>query len=411
MLTLLLSIMSNKRILFISQYFTPEFFRGNDIATDWVRRGYDVTVVTGIPNYPKGKFYDGYGLFKRRREVVDGVKVIRIPIVPRGNGSKVMLLLNFLSYGFNASAFLFFHLILHKYDACFVQQTSPVNIALPGIWFKRLTGKPLYCWVLDMWPESLKYAGNINNKLILGYFGNISLQMFKASDKILISSRGFEKCITSRGDFADKIVYFPNWAEDVFTEGAEVSIPTLPEGFKVMFAGNVGEAQDFDHIAEAAEMLGEDEGIHFCIVGDGRKKAWLDRRIEERGLSNRIVTLGRFPAEAMPSFFKAADVMLVSLCDNALFQLTAPAKIQAYMTAGKPIIGMISGEGNALIKDSGCGVAVEAGDAAGLVESIRSLKGMTSFELTAMGLRGINYCHQNFDKKMLMDRLCELMEL
>ena len=235
--------------------------------------------------------------------------------------------------------------------------------------------------------------------------------MFKASDKILISSRGFEKCITSRGDFADKIVYFPNWAEDVFTEGAEVSIPTLPEGFKVMFAGNVGEAQDFDHIAEAAEMLGEDEGIHFCIVGDGRKKAWLDRRIEERGLSNRIVTLGRFPAEAMPSFFKAADVMLVSLCDNALFQLTAPAKIQAYMTAGKPIIGMISGEGNALIKDSGCGVAVEAGDAAGLVESIRSLKGMTSFELTAMGLRGINYCHQNFDKKMLMDRLCELMEL
>ena len=400
-----------QKILFISQYFTPEFFRGNDIAVDWVRRGYDVTVVTGIPNYPKGKFFDGYGLFKRRREMVDGVKVIRIPIVPRGNGSKVMLLLNFLSYGFNASVFLFFHLIRHKYDVCFVQQISPVNMALPGIWFKRLTGKPLYCWVLDMWPESLKYGGHINNKLILGYFGNIALQMFKASDRILISSRGFEKYITSRGDFADKIVYFPNWAEDVFTKGAEAPIPALPEGFKVMFAGNVGEAQDFDHIAEAAQMLGEDEEIKFVIVGDGRKKSWLDQRIAERGLEKRIVTMGRFPAEVMPSFFKAADVMLVSLCDNELLWLTAPARIQAYMAAGKPIVGMISGEGNALIKDSGCGIAVEAGDSAGLVEAVRRLKVMSSSELVEMGRRGREYCHQNFDKKMLMDRLCAVMGL
>lgn len=400
-----------KKILFISQYFTPEFFRGNDIAADWARRGYDVTVVTGIPNYPKGKFFDGYGLFRRRREVVDGVKVIRIPIVPRGNGSKVMLLLNFLSYGFNASIFLFLHLIRHKYDVCFVQQTSPVNMALPGIWFKRLTGKPLYCWVLDMWPESLKYAGHINNKLILGYFGNIALQMYKASDKILISSRGFEKCIISRGNFADKIVYFPNWAEDVFTDGTETPIPALPEGFKVMFAGNVGEAQDFDHIAEAAEMLRDEEGIKFVIVGDGRKREWLDQRIAERGLANRIVTLGRFPAEAMPSFFKAADVMLVSLCDNELFRLTAPAKIQAYMAAGKPIVGMISGEGNDLITDSECGVAVEAGDAVGLVEAVRRLKGMPSSELAAMGLRGREYCRQNFDKKMLLDKLDDVMGL
>ncbi len=405
--------MDRKRILFISQHFTPEFFRGNDIAADWARRGYNVTVVTGIPNYPKGKFFDGYGLFKRSREVVDGVRVIRVPIVPRGNGSKVMLLLNFLSYGFNASVFLFFHLIRHKYDVCFVQQTSPVNMALPGIWFKRLTGKPLYCWVLDMWPESLKYGGHINNKLILGYFGNIALQMFKASDKILISSRGFEKCITSRGDFADKIVYFPNWAEDVFSgnSSSETTIPALPEGFKVMFAGNVGESQDFEHIAEAAEMLGDDEGIKFVIVGDGRKKGWLDQRIAERGLANRIVALGRFSAEVMPSFFKAADVMLVSLCDNELFRLTAPAKIQAYMAAGKPIVGMISGEGNALIKDSRCGVAVEAGDAAGLVDAIRSLKVMPPSELAEMGRRGREYCHQNFDKKMLMDRLCEVMGL
>lgn len=400
-----------KKILYVSQHYSPEFFRGNDIVDDWAKRGYEITVVTGIPNYPKGKFFEGYGLFKRRREVVNGVKIIRIPIVPRGNGSKVMLLLNFLSYGFNASVFMFFHLIRHKYDVCFVQQTSPVNMALPGIWFKRLTGKPLYCWVLDMWPESLKYAGYINNKMILGYFGNISLQMFKVSEKILISSLGFEKCITSRGDFADKIIYFPNWAEDVFTEGAKASILALPEGFKVMFAGNVGEAQDFDHIAEAAEMLRDDEEIKFVIVGDGRKKAWLDQRIVERGLEKRIVTMGRFPAEAMPAFFKEADVMLVSLTDNELFRLTAPAKIQAYMAAGKPIVGMISGEGNALIKDSGCGVAVEAGDAAGLVEVIRQLKALPSSELTVLGLRGREYCHQNFDKKMLMDRLCEVMEL
>ncbi len=399
-----------QKILFISQHFTPEFFRGDDIAEDLAKRGYEVTVVTGIPNYPKGKFFEGYGLFKRRREVIDGVKVIRIPIVPRGNGSKVMLLLNFLSYGFNASVFLFFHLIAHKYDVCFVQQTSPVNMALPGIWFKRLTGKPLYCWVLDMWPESLKYAGHINNKFILGYFGNIALQMFRASNKLLISSRGFEKCILFRGDFKDKIVFFPNWAEDVFTsDSSTATIPALPEGFKVMFAGNVGEAQDFEHIVEAAEKLREDEGIKFVIVGDGRKKAWLDQRIAEKGLEQYIATMGRFPAEAMPAFFKAADVMLVSLTDNELFRLTAPAKIQAYMAAGKPIVGMISGEGNALIKDSGCGIAVEAGDASGLVAAVRRLKALPPSELAEMGRRGREYCRQNFDKKMLLDKLCQVL--
>jgi len=400
-----------KKILFVSQYFVPEFFRGNDIAADWAKRGYDVTVVTGIPNYPKGKFFSGYGLFKRRREVINGVKVIRIPIVPRGNGSKVMLLLNFLSYGFNASVFLFFLLIRNKYDLCFIQQLSPVNMALPGIWFKRLTGKPLYTWVLDLWPESLQYAGHIKNKFVLGLFDCIVRSEYRLSDKILIGSREFEKSILLRGNYRDKIEYFPNWADDVFLSEYDVQIPMFPSGFKVMFAGNIGESQDFDSIVAAAELLSDSDDIKFIVVGDGRKKVWLDEQIVARGLQNRIYTFGRYPIESMPAFFNEADVMLVSLKGDEIFRLTAPAKIQAYMAAGKPIVGMISGEGNALIKDSGCGVAVEAGDAAGLVEVVRKVKAMPSSELTVMGLRGQEYCHQHFDKKMLLDKLCELMGL
>lgn len=400
--------MENKSILFVSQYFTPEVFRGNDIAYDWAKRGVKVTVLTGIPNYPAGRFFDGYGIFRRHRECVDGVNVIRIPIFPRGK-SAVTLLLNYLSYGINASVYLFSHLFRHKYDACFVQQLSPVNMVQPGLLFKKLTSKPLYTWVLDLWPESLKYAGHIDNSFVLGFFDRIVRKEYKLSDRILISSKGFEKSILSKGEYSHKIEYFPNWAEDVFSEAMSVSLPKLPVGFIVMFAGNVGEAQDFESIVKAAELLSEEDDIKFVIVGDGRKKAWLDEQIATRHLEDRIFALGRYPIETMPSFFKVADVMLVSLKDDEMFRLTAPAKIQAYMCSSKPIAGMISGEGNALIHEADCGIAVPSGAYTELVVELRRLRNLPNEELKKLGRNGKKFCSAHFDKWVLMERLYNMV--
>lgn len=393
----------------VSQYFDPEVFRGNDVAYYLASRGLDVTVVTGTPNYPIGNFYEGYGWFKKTREIKNGVRVIRIPIIARGKNA-LTLMLNYFSYFINASIFLLFHLIWHKYDACFVQQLSPVMMAMPGVLFKKLTKKPLYTWVLDLWPESLQSAGGINNKYVLKFFELFVSSEYKNSDKILISSKGFEKSILEKGDYKDKLVYYPQWAEDVFSNPVKKEIPDITEGFNVMFAGNVGEAQDFTHIIEAVKLLTPEDGIRFVIVGNGRKSAWVEEQVKMFALEDRISLLGRFPIDYMPSFFEKADVMLVSLKDETIFNLTAPAKIQAYMAVAKPIVAMMNGAGYEMIKEAECGMAVPAESPEALVEALKQLKAMTSEKRTKLGINGKHYCEENFDKEICLNRLFKLLE-
>lgn len=395
-----------KRLLFICQYFYPEIFRGNDIAFDFARRGVEVTVICGIPNYPKGKFFDGYGLFKRKRECINGVNVIRIPIIPRGEDSKIKLMLNFFSYFINASIYLPFHLLVSKkYDVCFVQQLSPVMMSVPGVLFKKLTGKKLYIWVLDLWPESLKAAGGINNNKILSFFGWFAKLQYKNSDVIYVSSKGFRKNIKTKGNFESKIVHLPNWAEDEMRISELLTIPKLPDGFNVVFTGNIGEAQDFESIVEAAKLISPEDKIQFIIVGDGRKKEWLEEQIKKYNLERKIILLGRYEMKYMPSFFNVADCLLLPLKDDEIMNLTVPAKMQAYMTGGKPIIGMINGDSNELINEIKCGIAVNASCPQRLVEALKRMKSLSKEERTLMGERGKKYCNENYNKSIILDNL------
>lgn len=395
-----------KRLLFICQYFYPEIFRGNDIAYNMARRGVDVTVICGTPNYPKGKFFSGYGWFKRRHEQINGVNVIRLPIIPRGEGSKIKLLANYFSYCLIASIYLPFHILFSKkYDACFVQQLSPVMMSVPGVLFKKLTGKKLYTWVLDLWPESLKAAGGINNSHILNFFGWFSKLEYRNSDVIFVSSKGFATNISAKGNFTDKIRFMPNWAEDEICSNKQLEIPELPDGFKVMFAGNVGEAQDFDNIIEAAKLLTETDNIHLVIIGNGRKKEWVDEQINKYRLSDRMKMLGRYDIKYMPSFFKNADCLLLPLKDDKIMNLTVPAKLQAYMTSGKPIVGMINGDAQDLINEIDCGIAVPASSPQALVDALRMLKTISHEELLAKGERGRKYCEENYNKQKILTEL------
>ena len=202
-----------KKILFVCQYFYPEVFRGNDVAFHLAEEGHEVHVVTGIPNYPGGKFFDGYGWWKKRHEVVNGVKVTRLPIIPRGVDNKIMLMLNYFSYLVVACVWMLFHAIGHRYDRVFVQQLSPVMMSLPGVLYKKLRKVPLYTWVLDLWPESLTAAGGINNKHVLAFFDWFVKKEYKWSDKILTRSRSFDQSIMKYGDYKDKIIYYPQWAD------------------------------------------------------------------------------------------------------------------------------------------------------------------------------------------------------
>lgn len=392
------------KLLFISQYFDPETFRGNDIAYYMAKRGVDVTVITGTPNYPRGKFFKGYGWFKRNLEIKNGVKIIRIPIIPRGSNS-IMLMLNFFSYAINASIFLLFYLIRYKFDICFVQQLSPVMMSIPGVLFKKITGNPLYTWVLDLWPESLQSAGGINNKFVLKFFGLFAKCEYKNSDLILTSSKRFEESIINQGDFSKKIVFYPQWADITENSVEEIRIPSLPDGFKVMFTGNVGEAQDFDNIIKAVKMIDDSENIKFIIVGDGRKQAWVEKQIKDFNLQNKIYLMGRYPSSYMMTFLLHADALLVSLKDDFLFSLTVPAKIQSYMAVGKPILAMMNGAGYDLINEVGCGFAVPASDPESLVKCIRELNNMSIGKRVQIGKKGKEYYENNFKKENCLARL------
>ena len=401
------------KILFVCQYFYPEVFRGNDITFYWAGKGHDVHVVTGIPNYPDGVFHEGYSLFKKRHEMVNGVKVTRLPIFPRGN-NKIMLMLNYFSNLIVAWVYMLFHALFYKYDRVFVQQLSPVMMSAPGVLYKRLRKVPLYTWVLDLWPESLTAAGGINNKYILSFFRHYVKSEYKHSDKILISSRSFEKSILEYGDYKDKIVYYPQWS-DASPEVQDVqkfkslSMPELPEGFKLMFAGAVGEAHGFECTMQSALLTKEHKDIKWVVVGDGRRLDWVRGFVKEHGLEDTVYTLGRFPVETMPWFFKQADVMLVTLNDNPLFKLYAPAKISSYMAAGKPIIAVLNGEGAEVIKDADCGWTLPAGDAEGFAKLAIELSQMDKAVLEEKGKNALKYYNGHYIKGDCLKRLDEIM--
>lgn len=397
------------KILLISQHFYPENFKCNDVAFELVRRGHEVTVLAGIPNYPLGKFFDGYGLFTKRVEILNGVKVIRSTVVPRGKGGAIRLALNYFSFAFSASVRALFMSVRHKYDIILVHETSPVTVGIPAVLVKKIVGIPLYFWVLDLWPESLSAAGGINNKYILGFFSGITKWIYRNSTRILISSKGFEQSILEKGNFANKLVYFPNWADKALLNKTEYPLPLLPEGFRAMFAGNMGEAQDFDHLMETACLLKEEKDIHFLLVGDGRKRLWVEQFIKDNKLQETVHWLGRHPLEAMPSFFEKADVMLVSLKDNLIFNLTVPAKVQAYMSAAKPIVSMMNGEGGRIIEEAQCGFSTNAGNAMELAKLIRDAYGMEKNALRRLGENGCQFCRQHFDFTRRMNHLCEMM--
>lgn len=401
----------NKKILFVCQYFYPETFRGNDIAFHLAEEGHEVHVVTGIPNYPDGKFHEGYGLLKKRQEVINGVKVTHLPIIPRGN-NKIMLMLNFLSYMIVCWIYMLYHAMLHKYDMVFCQQLSPVMMSSPAVLYKKLRKVPLYTWVLDLWPESLSAAGDIKNNHILGFFKSFVSSEYKHSDKILISSNSFRESILKYGNYEDKLIYFPQWADGTSTSSAnDFKLPKIPEGFKVMFAGAVGEAHGFECNMQAALLTKEQKHIKWVIVGDGRKLNWVRQFVRDNGLEETVLTLGRFPSETMPSFFKQADVMLVSLTDSPLFNLYAPAKISSYMAASKPIIAVLNGEGGKVVKEANCGWNVKAGDAEELARLVIELAKVDQTLLLEKGKAAKTHYDEYFEKDKCLRKLDEIMEL
>ncbi|WP_321516513.1 glycosyltransferase family 4 protein [Marinifilum fragile] len=393
-------------ILIVSQYFYPEEFKVNDIAFEMQKRGHAVTVLTGKPNYPKGKFFNGYSFLGKKQEQIKGVRVIRTPLIPRSKGGGIMLFLNYLSFVLFGCLTALFR-IRGKFDVIFVHEVSPITVALPAILLKKKLKCPMYLWVLDLWPESVTAAGGVTNKIVLNILKSLVRFIYRHSNKILISSEGFRKSVESLIEGEKPIIYFPNWAEEVFTNKSQSVLELLdfPEGFNVLFAGNIGESQNIETIIEAAKLtVGE---VNWLFVGDGRKRMMLEETKEKQNITN-IYIFGRYPLQTMPFFFKKADVMLITLKNEYIFNLIVPAKMQAYLASGKAILGAIGYEAADMIKEAKVGYACSPDDFMKLAENAKKLscnrEVIKEFEDNAK-----LFYQANFERGMLMNKIEEIL--
>lgn len=401
------------KVLIVTQYFWPEDFRINDLALGLKQRGWEVTVLTGKPNYPRGRFFEGYGFLKRSRDSYEGIPVIRIPLLPRGEGGALRLAANYISFSLLASILGPLY-CRGRFDAIFVYEPSPVTVGIPAIVLKKFRGAPIFFWIQDLWPESLSATGMVRSPFILRTVEKLVRYIYRRCDRLLVQSRAFADPVRRLGADPDRIVYFPNSAEELYQP---VSLPEdaterslLPAGFRVMFAGNIGASQDFETILAAAERLKVYKDIHWVVLGDGRMAGWVAQEVRRRGLSDNVHLLGKYPVADMPRFFALADVMLVTLKRDPIFALTIPSKIQSYLACGRPIIAALDGEGARIIEEAGAGMAVRAEDSAALADAVLNMYRMTPDERASMGASGRSYFLANFERNMLLDRLDKQMK-
>jgi colanic acid biosynthesis glycosyl transferase WcaI len=399
------------RILVVSQYFWPENFRVNDLVKEWGRRGHQVTVLTGIPNYPTGKVFDAYQAQPSAFATYEGAKVVRVPMVPRGSGG-LRLMLNYLSFVLAGGIFGPWRLRGKPADVIFVFGPSPVTVGLPAVWLGKIKKAPVVFWALDLWPETLAAIGVVRSPRVLGWVGLLVRYIYNRCTLVLGQSKGFLGSIARYCDDKAKIRYFPSWEEDVFMDNSVKPAPEVPEwsdGFTVVFAGNIGEAQDMPAVLDAAERLKDNVHVRWVIVGDGRKSDGVRAEVVRRRLDKQVIFPGRFPVERMPSFYAHADALLVSLKRDPIFSMTIPGKVQSYLIAGIPLLGMLDGEGAAVIRDAQAGLTCEAGDGAGLAQAVLDLAAMSTAVRMRMGLNGRKYAQLEFGRTQLMDRMEALL--
>lgn len=404
---------SVRKVLVVTQYFWPENFRVNELVLELQKRGFDVDVLTSTPNYPSGKVFSEYAENPEKFMDYSGVKVHRVPQITRYN-NVASLVLNYISFVVSACFYCLLRVRNANYDLVFGVQLSPIFSMFPAILCKKLIGAPLHFWVLDIWPDSV-VSGGIKHKFIISPLKKLCTYIYSSADTLFLSSRGFESILREMGVSRPKFVYFPQWIEaDYLGEVAlgtkeDCEVRDLVSQWKnkviFTFTGNIGDAQDFRSVLEGIKISSNSTEFVILLVGDGRYKTELIKRIQAEGLENTVVCLGQYPASYMPLFFHYSQYLLVSLKDVPIFAHTLPGKVQSYMSSGRPIVGMINGEARQVIDEAGCGLVVPSGDYVGFADVLEQCCRLHVAERQKLGKMGQSYAYKNFHLESLLDRI------
>ncbi len=394
------------KVLVISQYFYPENFRINDLCNGLKDKGIDVTVLTAKPNYPRGKFFEGYSFFTKNFEIINDIKVYRSYIVPRGDSNKLSLFINYVSFVF--FGLLRLATVKDKFDRVFVYAPSPITVGFIGMAASAISRSKSYIWVHDLWPESVKDAGGINNKIIIWLINLMTKIIYKSYNKVLVQSPYFIEYINKQGVLKDKIIYYPSYAEDLYLRVDNKKI-SANRKLKLLFAGNIGYAQNLEVLVKSAKILSKKKlDFQFIIVGDGRDRLRIKNEINKNKLQDFFNFLGPHPLDKMPHFFSNCDALLVTLRKSYIFSLTIPGKLQSYLASGKPIIGSLDGIGNRIIKESKSGFVSNSNDHIQLAKNILKFSNLNNEQYIKMGNNARNYYLKEFDRETLLNKLIDI---
>ena len=394
------------KILVVDQYFYPEEFQINDICVQMVRDGHDVTVLTGLPNYPTGVIPDEYKHGKRRDEWYEGIHVIRCFEIPRTR-SAIGMASNYVS--FVISSCIKQYRLDADFDIVFIYETSPVTLAIPGELYAKRLNKPVFFYCCDIWPECVKVMIKSEQSLAYRVIKRLSKRIYQKADIIALQTEGFFEYFENvHGIKNNRLRYLPQFADSCYLE--EDFTPKANGIIDFVFTGNVGIAQDIGGLISAVEMIRDTPGFKVHIVGNGSYLDEAKSLTREKNLEDIIIFYGRRAYEEMKDFYKLADVCLSTLQANSLLNLTLPSKVQGYMAAGKPILASVTGPSRDIIVDNKCGVCVAPGNVKELSEAMRSYI-INYSEYANYGANGREYFKKNFTKDIFMKRLyCQMDE-
>ncbi len=400
----------NLRVLILTQYYTPEPpFRPAELASSLTRRGHDVTVITGIPSYPYGKFYEGYKLRLWQWETIDGVRVLRVPVYPDHSHSSLRRALYFMSLA--ASVSVLGTLLVRRADVMYVYNDP--SLGIPSFFLKYLRRIPFVYEVADIWPESLSATGMVSSGWLLAVGKGLVQFTCRQASVVTVVSPGFKTNLIQKGIQFDKIRFIPNWADDAVYRMVEVDPGLAAETgmvgrFNVLYAGNMGFAQAFDAVVQAAELTQDLPQVQFVFVGDGVEKPVLQELVKQKNLTNVRFLYRQLPAK-MPYLYSLADVLLAHLKHNPLFDITIPSKTFPYLACGRPILMAVAGDSADVVRRAGAGLICEPENSQAIADTVRQFYMMTSQERARFGNAGRKAFLEQYSKEVLLENWEQLL--
>lgn len=398
-----------RRVVLLTQWFDPEpTFKGIIFARELIKRGFDVEVITGFPNYPGGKVYPGYRIRLLQRELLGGVIITRLPLYPNHDQSICKRILNYIS--FSASVLFYGLFLMNKANVIYVYQ-PPLTVAIAAILIKAFRRIPVVCDIQDLWPDTLRATGMIKSSLALNFIGKVCNWVYRRVNHIVVLSPGFRQKLIERGVPENKIDVIYNWADEDSLINSEALLPEgFPgdETFKIIFAGNMGKAQALDAVLEAAALLkAANSHVTFLMIGGGVEVLRLQNKAEMMKLSN-VIFFPPIPMTQIGKYLLSADALLVHLKKDPLFSITIPSKTQAYMCVGKPTIMAVDGDASELIRLSNGGVISEPANPEKLTQAVINLANLDRLRLAKMGENAQQYYRKHLSLEVGVSRFSEI---